>query len=91
MKNNNNGPGDMDSLRDLTNIRALRSKDVTPAIVLCSLDKALPTIKQMYVVTLTDDGPVLYATGDLSDLCYAAKVLDDLATRFVRNEIEEER
>lgn len=71
---------------------ALRTKNITPRIVLESLQGELENTRDLYVVLIDKNGdPAFYATGDLSTLCYAATVMQDYATRFVRGEIVEER
>lgn len=72
------------------NLAALRAADVNPHIVIQSLSETAADIKEMYVVALTAAGPVLYATGDLSKLSFAALCLHDLALKHLNGEIREE-
>jgi hypothetical protein len=72
-------------------LKALRQADISPEIVVQSLIKELPKLRELYVVALTDDDPIVWATGNLNDLCYAAKCLDVMADRYIRGEIESEK
>lgn len=72
-------------------VTALRNKDITPEIVLANVLKELSAIKQLYVVALTDGEPIVWATGNLSQMCFAAKYLDSLCLDYVNGKIEEER
>lgn len=72
------------------NLRALRVNDINPHIVLQSLQKNVDEIHEMFVVTFTDDGPQIYATGDLSLLSLASLCLHDLALKSLNGELHEE-
>lgn len=70
-------------------VRAMRSRFVTPGMVIESLQKEAG-IEALYCVAFIDDAPVIWASGDLGQLCHAAIVFQDYATRFSKGEIEEE-
>lgn len=76
------------------NLRALRTKDVSPTIVVDSIVKELPVIKDIYVVAITEeDGvecPLVWASGNLANMAYAAMVFQDYSMRHIRGEIDEE-
>lgn len=73
----------------MSNVRPLRPRFVTPELVLESLGKE-PGIEALYCVAFVDGAPVVWASGDLGQLCHAAVVFHDYAARFSRGEIEEE-
>jgi hypothetical protein len=72
----------------MSNVRALKGKFVTPAMVIESLEKH--KIDALYCVAFVDGAPMIWASGDLGQLCHAAIVFQDYATRFSCGEIEEE-
>lgn len=75
----------------MSNVKALKTKFITPEILMQSIGAALPDLKQLYAVGIDKNGvSAVWASGDLTDLCYAARCLDVLADRYIRNEIEEE-
>ncbi len=73
---------------DPSNLVPLRQADISPAVIIQSLKEAVSEIREMYVVTLTDEGPQVYATGDLTKVAFAALVLQDVAIKYLNGEIE---
>lgn len=75
----------------MSNLRALRVKDVSPTIIMDSLTQHLPEMDQLYVVALMKTGePLVWASGDLGELCHASFIMHDLALRYVRGEVDGE-
>lgn len=77
----------------MSNLRALRTKDVSPAIVMESVGTALEagTVKDIYVVTFDAKGePTIWASGDLRLLSLAAASLQDLTFKYLNKEIDGE-
>ncbi len=70
------------------NVVPLRTKDISPAIVLQTLQEDIDTIEDMFVVTITQNGPVVYASGNLMLLSFAALVLQDMALKELNGNIE---
>lgn len=76
----------------MSNVRALRTKDISPRIVVTSVLDNVDRFAAIYIVALTDKGePEFYASGDLTQMCLASKVFDDFCLRYIRGEIDEER
>ncbi len=53
-----------------------------------SLSEDVQNIEEMFVVALTVDGPVVYATGNLALLSFASLVLQDMAMKELNGEID---
>lgn len=78
-------------LPSMGKLTALRAKDISPEIVLQTLQEESSKIKDIFAVVIEKDGTsYVCATGDLTSLCYASMRLNDLAYRYVRGEIIEE-
>jgi len=79
----------------MSNIKTLRSKDISPLIVLTSLLEKVDELKYIYVVAMEkhEDGgcdPKIYASGDLSQMCVAALCLTETTQKYLRGEIYSE-
>ncbi len=70
------------------NVVPLRTKDISPAIVIQTLQEDIDTIEDMFVVAITQNGPVVYASGNLMLLSFAALVLQDMALKELNGDIE---
>lgn len=76
----------------MSDVIPLRIKDISPEMVLQAVAKELPTIKDIYVCIINNEGtPVMYASGDLGSLCTASIALQDLAFKFLNGELTEQR
>lgn len=64
-----------------SNVFPLPHKEVTPHVVVNELGQRLPIISAIFVVSIENGIPTIYATGDLNDLCLAAVVLQGYAQR----------
>lgn len=74
------------------NLRALRATDISPEIVLQSLENRLSDIGDIYVVVFTKEGePEIYASGDLTRLPSGALILQDTALSYARGEFQQEK
>ena len=71
-------------------ISALRTQDINPHIVMQTLQENIADINEMFVVTFTNEGSIVYATGDMSMLAHAALVLHDLALKHLNGEVAED-
>ncbi len=65
----------------------LRAGDISPADVLQALQDDIQRINEVFVVAMTDDGPAVYAAGNLGLLAYAALVLQDVAMKGLNGEL----
>lgn len=74
-------------------VKALRTKDISPAIVLESLKQANEggKIDAIYVITIKDGRTDAWASGDLNQIGLAYCAFTDLVTRYIRGEVIEER
>jgi hypothetical protein len=73
------------------NVTPLRTKDLTPSMVLGSALESSLEWKSVYIVGINKEGQAeMYAAGDLNDLAYAALSLQSLALTHVNGGIEQE-
>lgn len=73
----------------MSNLRALRTTDINPAIVLQALQKDIETLQDIYVVAIDKEGhPIVFASGNLQGLSHASLVLHDLALKQLNGLIE---
>lgn len=78
----------------MTNIRALRTTDITPEIVCDAVRVAVEagTVNAIYVITIDHENQTTcYASGDLNKIGLAHVALTDLVNRYIHGEISEER
>ncbi len=76
----------------MDNLRAMKAEFISPEIVLQSLQKNLPNMKDVYVVAIDKDGePTVWATGELNNLCFAAMQFQRFAFKFLNGEIDEDQ
>jgi hypothetical protein len=63
---------------DPANLRALREQDVSPRIIIQTLQQEIDNIALIHVVTFDEDGQAkVYTSGNLPELSLAAHVLSD--------------
>lgn len=75
----------------MSNVRALRSRDVSPAIVMQSLQEQLPQIEAIYVIAMMkDSAPAVWTSGDLGQMCHASILLQSYATDYALGRVEQE-
>lgn len=68
----------------MSEIKALRSSDVSPNVLIDSLIKDSGKIKQMYVIAFSNNGePMVYTAGDLGGLGFASIIIQDLALKYI--------
>jgi hypothetical protein len=74
-------------------LRALRTKDITPAIVINGLKKAEEDgkVDSIYVVTIKNGKTQIWASGDLNMLGLAHVAFTDFVMKSINDEIVEER
>lgn len=77
-------------MKRLGKLIALRSSDVSPRVILDQLEDEVHELSSMYVVGLTKEGPVVYASGTIGDLAIAAHVLDIMAKRYLEEGISDD-
>lgn len=71
----------------MSEIVALRTKDITPEMVLHNAINEKP--KHVYLVTFAEDGtPTVWASGDLSRMSDAALLLTMRATQNAMGEVD---
>ena len=72
----------------MTNIKTLRPSALTPEVLLQHVAEQVGTLKEMYVVGVDQEGgPIVWSTGDLTGLSFAALVLQDLAFKQLNGQI----
>ena len=75
----------------MSKVRALKVEFVSPVIVMESVASKLETLKDLYVIGINADGePEMWATGDLSNMCFASMALQQLCHQYLRGELEDE-
>lgn len=74
-------------------LRALRTKDITPGIVIDGLRKTSDDgkIDAIYAITIKDGRTTMWASGDLNLLGLAHVAMTDFVMRSINDEIVEER
>lgn len=74
------------------NVKALRNKDISPAIVLTALQEANERgeIDDIYVVALKGHTPLMYASGNLNNIGLAHVAMMSLINDYIHGTIEEE-
>ena len=66
----------------------LRPKDVTPPVILNSIGETLDELKDLYAVGVDAEGnAVVWSTGNLSGIGFAALVLQNLALKQLNGEL----
>ncbi len=71
----------------MSNLVPLRTKDISPTMVVQSLQEDVEQMEDIFVVSITANGPVVYASGNLMLLSFAALVLQDIAMKQLNDEI----
>lgn len=72
----------------MSKIKALNSKSISPAVIVQSLGEDLQDMTDLYAVAIGLDGkPVIYASGDLSKLAFAALALQNTALQYLNGQI----
>lgn len=75
----------------MSNIRALRPQDISPAVVINNIAEEVQNFEAIYVVGIMKEGPpLLWASGDLQKMCHASVLLNDMAMKYTRGEIDNE-
>lgn len=74
------------------NVRPLRQTDISPSIILQHIAEEINTLGSMFVIGIEKETGkhVIWASGDLGSLCYAAMALQDLALKYVNGAIHPE-
>ncbi len=72
------------------NLRPLRDTDINPAYVLQEVHKHVTQIRELYIVTVMEDGsPVVHTCGDLAGMTYASLCLQNAALGLLNGWEEE--
>lgn len=71
-------------------VTTLKPKTIPPYVVLDTLKERLPDIEAIFVVTIENDEPVTYASGDLNKLCIASVTLHQLAVDYLKGNVVDE-
>lgn len=68
--------------------RPLRTRDLTPEVMIQYIAANVKNYRQMYAVCFDQCGdPVIYSTGDLGGVAYAALALQDLAIKVLNKRV----
>lgn len=81
----------------MSNIRAINSSGLTPAVVYQNFEKELPKLKAIYMIGIYEDehktpsgeGSTFYASGTLNDLGFVAVLVNEMARKYICGEITE--
>lgn len=79
-----------DNQGKISNVRALRVSDISPQIIVQSLENDCAKFKDIYVVAIDHEGEALiYASGDMSQAALAALHFQNIALKYLNGEISE--
>lgn len=74
--------------RKSRNVIPLRASDLSPEMVLETVQEDLPMLQEVFIVGIDISGaPVIYASGDFHDLPLAVLALQNLALRLMNGAI----
>lgn len=75
----------------MSRVVALNAYGVTPEVVLESLAERIGELREIYIVGVNGSGEhIVWASGDLKSLAYAALAFQDLALKYLNNQVVDE-